>query len=134
MLTGFTRLHWRPSLGAPGRPGGLIGIYPRARIYSWDASPQGLLDTIYFLPGMAAIANLCPGVVLLSFGLSDSQFVHAIENLQEGIDRVVDRGCLVVASTGNQRSLGSRPFYPADLEHVLTVAATAKDALNVTTR
>jgi hypothetical protein len=114
-------------VGAAGRPGGLIGIYPRARIYSWDASPDGLLDTVYVLRGMAAAARRCPGVVLLSFGLSDPQFVHAIENLQEGIDRVVDRGCLVVASTGNGRAQGSPPFYPADLQHVLTVGATARD-------
>jgi hypothetical protein len=116
-------------VGAPGRPGGLLGLYPRARIYSWDASPNGLLDTIYVLAGMAAAARLCPGVVLLSFGLSDPQFVHAIENLQEGIDRVVDRGCLVVASDGNQRMQGSPPFYPADLQHVLTVAATDRSGL-----
>jgi subtilisin family serine protease len=114
-------------VGAPGRPGGLVGIYPRARIYSWDASPDGLLSTVYVLPGMAAAARRCPGVVLLSFGLSDPQFVHAIENLQEGIDRVVDRGCLVVASAGNQRAQGSPPFYPASLLHVLTVAATGRD-------
>ena len=114
-------------IGSPGRPGGLIGIYPRARIYSWDASPEGLLSTIYVLPGMAAVAKRCPGVVLLSFGLSDREFVHAIENLQEGIDRVVDRGCLVVASTGNQRTQGSPPFYPATLQHVFTVASTSRD-------
>ena len=114
-------------VGAPGRPGGLVGIYPRARILAWDASPDGLLSTVYVLPGMAAAARRCPGVVLLSFGLSDPQFVHAIENLQEGIDRVVDRGCLVVASAGNERALGSPPFYPASLEHVLTVAAVSRD-------
>ena len=114
-------------VGSPGRPGGLIGIYPQARIYSWDASPEGLLSTIYVLPGMAAAAKRCPGVVLLSFGLSDREFVHAIENLQEGIDRVVDRGCLVVASTGNQRTQGSPPFYPATLQHVFTVASTSRD-------
>lgn len=113
-------------VGAPGRPSGLVGIYPQARLYSWDASPDGLLDTVYVLAGMAAAARLCPGVVLLSFGLSDPQFVHAIENLQEGINRVVDRGCLVVAADGNQRTLGSPPFYPADLQHVFTVAATER--------
>jgi hypothetical protein len=121
---GFHETGLASIVGAPGRPGGLLGIYPQARLYSWDASPNGLLDTVYVLPGMAAAAKHCPGVVLLSFGLSGDQFVHAIENLQEGVDRAVDRGCLVVASTGNARSLGSPAFYPADQQHVLTVAAT----------
>jgi subtilisin family serine protease len=114
-------------VGAPGRVGGLVGIYPRARIYSWDASPDGLLDSVYVLRGLAAASQHCPGVVLLSFGLSGSYFVHALENLQEGIDSVVDRGCLVVASAGNGRAQGSPPFYPADLRHVLTVAAVGRN-------
>ena len=70
---GFHETGLASIVGAPGRPGGLLGVYPQARLYSWDASPDGLLDTVYVLPGMAAAAKLCPGVVLLSFGLSGDQ-------------------------------------------------------------
>src|SRR5438132_1224041 len=83
------------------------------------AGPGGWLGSLYVLAGMQAAARLCPGVILLSFGLSGgAQFVHTYERLQEGIDAAVDRGCLVVASGGNQRYEGSPPFYPAGLPHV----------------
>ena len=42
-------------VGAPGRAGGL-----RARIYSWDASPNGFLNTRYVLPGMKIASRHCP--------------------------------------------------------------------------
>jgi subtilisin family serine protease len=114
-------------VGAPGRAGGLVGIYPSARIYSWDASPDGLLDSVYVLTGMQVASRFCPAVILLSFGLSGDQFIHTTERLQEGIDLAVDRGCLVVAAAGNERYQGSLPFYPADLPHVITVAATDRN-------
>jgi subtilisin family serine protease len=73
---------------------------------------------------MLVASRHCPGVILLGFGLPGSYFVHAISNLQEGIDRAVAHGCLVVAAAGSGRADGSPLFYPAALRYVLTVAAT----------
>src|SRR5712692_7101465 len=114
---GFHATAMASIVGAPGRVGGLVGIYPRARIVSWDASPDGLLESVYVLTGIQVAARYCPAVILLSFGLSGDEFVHTTERLQEGIDLAVDRGCLVVAAAGNERYQGSLPFYPADLPH-----------------
>src|SRR3989442_479170 len=114
-------------VAAPGRAGGLLGIYPSTRIYSWDASPDALLASVYVLTGMQVASRFCPAVILLSFGLSGDQFIHTTERLREGIDLAVDRGFLVVAAAGNDRYQGSLPFYPADLPHVLTVAATDRN-------
>src|SRR5207237_643071 len=57
-------------------------------------------------------------------GFPGDYFFSARYLLHEGIDIAVSRGCLVVASAGNEREIGSPPFYPAALPHVFTVAAT----------
>lgn len=101
-----------------------VGIYPDARIYSWDASPNGTLTGHDVLKGMKVASHYCPGVVLLSLGFSGDYFFYERYLLHEGVDIAVSRGCLVVASAGNERAMGSPPFYPAALPHVLTVAAT----------
>jgi hypothetical protein len=116
-------------IGAPGTAGSLLGIYPRARIYSWDATSDGTLDSYGVLRGIRAASRHCPGVLLLSLGFSGEAFFYAKYLLQEGIDLAVSRGCLVVAAAGNGRELGSPAFYPGDLPHVFTVAATGRSGV-----
>src|SRR5207244_8402509 len=102
----------------------LVGIYPCVRIYSWDASPNGILESHNVQKGIDVASHYCPGVILLSLGFSGDYFFYARYLLQEGIELAVQRGCLVVAAGGNERDQGSPPFYPADLPHVVAVAAT----------
>jgi subtilisin family serine protease len=44
--------------------------------------------------------------------------------LEQGVDRALRRGAIVVAAVGNDRQSGNRSFVPASLPHVLTVGAT----------
>ena len=44
--------------------------------------------------------------------------------LEQGVDRALRRGAIVVASVGNDRDRGNPSFVPASLPHVLTVGAT----------
>src|SRR5207302_1135089 len=83
-----------------GTAGGLVGIYPQARIYSWNATSTGPLESHNVLRGMDVASRYCPGVILLSLGFSGDYFFYAKYLLQEGIDLAVQRGCLVVAAAG----------------------------------
>src|SRR5439155_27133726 len=44
--------------------------------------------------------------------------------LEQGVDRALRRGAIVVAAVGNDRQSGNRSFVPASLPHVVTVGAT----------
>jgi hypothetical protein len=47
--------------------------------------------------------------------------------LEQGIDRALRKGAIVVAAVGNDRQSGNRSFVPASLPHVLTVGATDRN-------
>jgi hypothetical protein len=98
---------------------GIVGIYPQAALEIWDASPVSNVVTFSAAVGIETVAQHCPAVISLSFGSRDpsSQITQAIIYAQH-------RGCLVVASAGNDGQRGSPPSYPAAQAHVLTVAAT----------
>jgi hypothetical protein len=109
-------------VGAPANPGvvpSMEGIYPQAKLQLWDASPGGQLTVGDEIAGLAAARAHGPGVVNLSLGGIDRL---AIE--EHAILRTFGSGSLVVASAGNDRTLGSAPSYPASFAHVLTVGAT----------
>jgi hypothetical protein len=104
--------------GAPQNGVGVVGVYPRLRLYSWDASPNGLLSDAAAIQGIRAAARLGPGVINLSFG-------GPLDNpaLEQAIMFAVRAGSLVVAAAGNDGSESAASF-PADYAHVLTVGAT----------
>lgn len=104
--------------GAPVNGVGVVGVYPRVRLYSWDASPNGLLSDEAAIQGIRDAARLGPGVINLSFG-------GPLDNpaLAQAIMFAVRAGSVVVAAAGNDGS-ESVASYPAEYPHVLTVGAT----------
>jgi hypothetical protein len=104
---------------APRNNAGVVGVYPQANLYLWDASPSGLGITAGdVIRGLDAAIHLGPGVVNLSLG---SEIRNPL------IDRMVAvtqaAGTLIVAAAGNSRQNGNPPEYPASLPHVLTVGS-----------
>ena len=104
---------------APRNSLGVVGVYPQANLYAWDASPSGLGITAGdVVRGLDAAIRTGQGVVNLSLG---SQVRNPL------IDRMIavtqGSGTLVVAAAGNSRQNGSPLEYPASLPHVLTVGA-----------
>jgi subtilisin family serine protease len=98
---------------APGV--GLIGVYPQAVLQEWDFGDGALSD---ILAGLDAASKRGRGVINFSGG-----FLGYSELLEQGIDRALGRGAIVVAAVGNDRQNGSRSFVPASLPHVLTIGA-----------
>ena len=104
---------------APTNALGVVGVYPQANLYLWDASPFGLGITAGdVIRGLQAAIRTGQGVVNLSLG---SEIRNPL------LDRMIavtqSAGMLVVAAAGNSRQNGSPPEYPAALPHVLTVGA-----------
>jgi subtilisin family serine protease len=109
-------------IAAPENGVGLVGIYPRADLRSWDASPNGFLSDGAAIQGILEAARRGPGVINLSFGgpIDDPL-------LEESILTALRAGSLVVAASGNEGLQGSPESFPADYAHVLTVGATDED-------
>lgn len=104
---------------APRNNLGIVGVYPQANLYLWDASPSGIgISAGDVIRGLDAAIHVGQGVVNLSLG---SELRNPL------IDRMIavtqGSGTLVVAAAGNSRQNGSPPEYPAGLPHVLTVGA-----------
>ena len=103
-------------IGAQGKE--IRGIYPRARLYEWDASEKGGLTLSAIIAGIEAAARAGPGVINLSFG-SDAD----VPMLDDVILEAFRKGSLIVAASGDSRGFDFSP-YPAGYPHVLTVSAT----------
>ena len=104
---------------APVNGRGLVGVYPRARLRSWDISPRGIPTIGDELAALAAVTARGRGVVNISFGGATyfASEQHAILTAFAG-------GSLIVAASGNYREILSPLEYPANFSHVLTVGAT----------
>ena len=104
---------------APVNGRGLVGVYPNARLRSWDVSPRGIPTIGDELAALAAVTERGRGVVNISFG---GATYFASE--QHAILTAFARGSLIVAASGNYREILSPIEYPANFSHVLTVGAT----------
>jgi hypothetical protein len=100
---------------APANGQGLVGVYPQATLQEWDFGDGSLSD---ILAGLDAASKRGRGVINFSGG-----FFGYSQLLEQGVDRALKRGSVVVAAVGNDRQNGSRSFVPASLPHVLTVGA-----------
>jgi hypothetical protein len=100
---------------------GIVGVYPQARLQSWDSAIGSgtQLATSEIVKGVLAATAGGPGVINLSLG-GDSAEVP----IRQAIAAAVSKGMLVVAASGNDGDAGNRLTYPASLPHVLTVGAT----------
>ena len=97
----------------------VLGIYPRAALREWDATPTGQLTVSAIIAGINAAVAAGPGVINLSLGgpIDDPL-------LRRSVLDAVHEGSLVVAAQGEDRFDGNPPAYPADEAHVLAVVAT----------
>lgn len=104
---------------APVNGRGLVGVYPRARLRSWDISPRGIPTIGDELAALAGVTRRGRSVVNISFGGATyfASEQHAILTAFAG-------GSLIVAASGNYREILSPLEYPANFSHVLTVGAT----------
>jgi Subtilase family len=107
---------------APENGVGIVGIYPRAELRLWDASPDARLTVGDEIAGISAAARRGPGVINLSLGGFDRISVE-----ERALMAAFGAGSLVVASAGNSRDNGSPLSYPASFPHVLTVGATQEN-------
>jgi hypothetical protein len=109
-------------IGAPVNGVGIVGIYPRAAIRSWDVAKGAgrELDSTEISGGILAAARAGRSVINLSVGGTRDLAVEL------AIAEAVAKGSLVVASSGNDGERGNSLSYPAVLPHVTTVAATER--------
>jgi hypothetical protein len=105
--------------GAPENGLGMTGVYPQAMLREYDADLGGDLTDASLIAGIEAALQAGPSVINLSVGSTDYD-----QALQDEIYSAVRRGSLVVAASGNSRDQGNPLNFPANMSHVLTVAAT----------
>jgi hypothetical protein len=113
-------------VGAPSNGVGMVGVYPQASLYSYDADLSGAITNADLIAGIAAAAQLERVVINISVGSTRRDPL-----LDDTVLSAVRSGALVVAASGNFGP-NSAPTYPADLPHVLTVGATDHTGLAAT--
>jgi subtilisin family serine protease len=109
-------------VAAPLNGIGLVGVYPQARLRSWDAA-RGTgtrLESTDISAGILAAARAGKGVINLSIGGERDLPIEL------AVSEAIASGSLVVAASGNDGDRGSPIGYPAVLPHVTTVAATGR--------
>jgi subtilisin family serine protease len=95
----------------------MAAVYPRVRLYEWDASERDGLTLSSIIAGIDAATRAGPGVINLSLGSAAD-----VPQLRDAILRAIRAGSVVVAATGDSRGFDFSP-YPAEYPHVFTVAA-----------
>jgi Subtilase family len=100
---------------APENGLGLLGVYPQAVLRSVDVRQLRTSDVIR---GLSVAIEAGPSVINMSFGVPTSQL------LLDTVAVAFRTGSILVAAAGNERQLGTPIAAPANMNHVLTVAAT----------
>ena len=100
---------------APENGVGISGVYPAAVLRSADVSQ---LTVSRVVDALDAAIDAGPSVINMSFGVPFSQVFERIVLTAFG------SGSILVAAAGNERQQGSPATSPANLNHVLTIAAT----------
>jgi hypothetical protein len=111
-------------IAAPANGVGLVGIYPRAVLRSWDAAKGDgtRLEAGEIAGGILAAARVGRSVINLSLGSDASDLA-----IELAVSQAVATGSLIVAASGNDGDRGSALGYPAAYPHVTTVAATDRN-------
>ena len=91
-------------VGAPSNGLGIVGIYPQAVLQEWDFGDGSLSE---ILAGLDAASKRGRGVVNFSGG-----FVGYSGLLEQGIDRALHRGTVVVAAVGTTGSSAAAASFP----------------------
>jgi subtilisin family serine protease len=106
-------------IAAPANGVGMVGVYPQAVLRAYDADLSGRLTEAELIRGIETAAEQGRAVINLSLG--GTQFDPVLRDVVFSAFR---RGLLVVAASGNSGEEGNPLSFPANLAHVLTVAAT----------
>jgi hypothetical protein len=128
--TPITNLHGTATAAvaaAPQNGFGILGVWPGARALNVPLSTEGASDADSFTcaaSGRAIAQAIAAGaaVINMSYG---SDTLCAPEKVQ--IFYGVAKGVIPVAAAGNEFEQGNPLEYPANLPHVITVAATTPD-------
>src|SRR4051812_12709222 len=113
-------------VGAPVNGVGMVGVYPQASLYAYDADLSGGITNTDLIQGITDAARLGRVVINLSVGSTRPDAL-----IEDAVLAAVRSGALIVAASGNFGA-NSAPTYPADLPHVLTVGATDHNGLAAT--
>lgn len=98
---------------------GVLGVYPRARLLSWNAAAsRGEVTLKEMAEGIDAVSARGRAVINLSVG--GGFYSH---DLEAAVLRAIARGSFVVASVSNERPIVTFMARPAGEPHVFTVAS-----------
>jgi len=100
---------------------GVEGLAPEATVVAGKVlDEEGVGEVSQIAEGIIRAADLGVNVISMSLGTTEYSDV-----LAASVDYAVSKGCLVVAAAGNDGHRENLPLYPAALDNVLAVGATA---------
>ena len=107
--------------GNPAEAEGVVGVAPNARILAYKVCrSDGTCDDFAIQQAIArAIAD---GANVINMSLGESEYS---QSLDDAVQDAWNAGLVIVAGAGNDGT--TAPFYPAALDHVISVAAFDED-------
>ena len=107
--------------GSPAESEGVVGVAPNARILAYKVClSDGSCDD--FAIQQAIARSNTDGANIINMSLGESEYS---QSLDDAVQDAWDAGLVIVAGAGNDGT--TAPFYPAALNHVISVAAFDED-------